>query len=111
MSDTQLQHATISKSGEIDFPLWVKALGWVIGICIPIAFASAIWTGNVMWEMSERMTRMEAKLEAAADDRFRASEGALLEIQIRRNAADIEEIRDRLGMGGRQTTRLNVSAP
>lgn len=108
-TEEMAHHATISKAGEVDFPLWVKVLAWIVGLCIPIAVLSASWFANVMWDMSERMTRMEAKLEAVADDRYRASEArsaqALLQLQIDRNTESIIEIEDRLGM--RSTERRN----
>lgn len=102
-------HATISRSGEIDFPLWVKALAWVIGLCIPIGFAAMLWTGNLMWAMNDRMTRMETKLEAAASDRYPATEARaqneLLQLQIDRNTENVELLQDRLGMRA-QSNRL-----
>lgn len=105
MSENQemQHHATISKSGEIDFPLWVKALAWVIGLCIPIAFAVVIWGGNLMWSMNDRMTRMEAKLETAASNRI--NEGQLLQFQIERNTRDIDQMKERLGMAGQNSRR------
>lgn len=116
MSDEMIQgHATISKEGEVDFPLWVKALAWIVGLMIPIAILGASWVGTVLWDMSERMTRMEAKLEAAADDRYRGSEAtaahALLQLQIERHEERIEQVEDRLGMRGAERRRANVSAP
>lgn len=116
MSEEMIQgHATISKAGEVDFPLWVKALAWLVGVMIPLAILGAGWVGNVLWDMSERMTRMESKLEAAADDRYRASEAtaahALLQLQIERHEDRLEQIEDRLGMRALDRRRANVSPP
>lgn len=99
-------HATISKAGEVDFPLWVKVLAWAVGICIPVAILAGTWVGNVLWDMSQRMTRMETTLSISSSERYSRQEAeashALLEQRIERNTADIEQIQDRLGMRARR---------
>lgn len=103
-----LGHATISRSGEVDFPAWVKALAWVIVLLMPIGIMSAVWVATVQWDMSERVTRMETKIDAASSVSLSIAEAQLaetraaeelLQLQIDRNREQIIEIRERLGMG------------
>lgn len=75
MSDQDdMNHATINRAGEIDFPLYVKVLAWIMGIAIPLALAGGVWVGNNIFDMSVRIARMESSLQAAGEDRYRASQ-------------------------------------
>lgn len=98
-------HATISRAGEVDFPLWVKVLAWIIGLAIPVALLASAWIGSTIFDMSVRMARMEGQLQLAAEDRYRASQAqdahALLQSQIDEHGDDILELQ---GLHGRGVT-------
>ena len=82
---------------EVDFPSWVKALAWVVGLCFPVAVMAIVWSASTMIEMKIEMSRMNGVLQAAIDDRYRGSQAedahALLDLQIQRNSEDIAELR------------------
>lgn len=97
-----MHHATISKAGEVDFPIWVKALAWVVTVCMPLCLLGGGWFANTMWDMSQRMARMEGALQAATEDRYRATQAEdahqLLDLKIRQNARYISEIQRELNI-------------
>lgn len=110
MSDHDMQtHATITKAGEIDFPLWAKVIAGVFAISIPIAVSAMIWLASILWNMSERMVRMETQLATATADQYTGTQAKaaqdLIWLQVRQNQSDIQQLQDRLGMRG-----SNVSA-
>jgi cell division septal protein FtsQ len=102
-------HATISRAGEVDFPLWVKVLAWVIGIAIPIAILAGTWIAATIFDMSVRMARMEGQLQVANEDRYRESQAeaahALIQSQIDENGVDIAELQGLHGRGGNYQRR------
>ena len=68
------QHATISKSGEVDFPLWVKVIAWILGLCVPIAILAGTWMISALVDMSIRMARIEASLTVATENRYSSTQ-------------------------------------
>jgi len=92
-------HATISKSGEVDFPLWVKVIAWILGLCVPIAVLAGTWMISAMVDMSIRMARIEASLAVATENRYTETQAAdahqLMNQRIDRNAQDIEILRQK----------------
>ena len=84
------------KNGEVDFPQWVKALAWVVGLCFPIAIAGGIWMASAVFDISLRMARMEAALASATDDRYRQTQANdahdALRTRIQGNTDDIREL-------------------
>lgn len=91
-----MSHATIDKSGAVDFPQWVKVLAWVVGLSFPVAVLCAVWIGNTMWTMKEQITEMRTELRIARDDSYGATSAtaaheALVQ-RILRNEADIKEL-------------------
>lgn len=97
-------HAIITRAGEVDFPLWVKVLAWIIGLAIPVALLASAWIGSTIFDMSVRIARMEGQLQLAAEDRYRASQAQdahnLLTERIDRNSEDVSELQGLHGRGG-----------
>lgn len=81
---------------EVSFPLWVKALAWIVGLCFPLAVASIAWLGTLVVEMKIDIATMKTAVEFTSEDRYRASQAidahARLEGMINRNAQDIAEL-------------------
>ena len=95
-------HARISKAGEVDFPLWVKAVAGMISLFMPIAIMGAVWQGNQIFDIAIRMARMEAKLAEATSDRKQAAEALarsnLLQLRIERTERDVEDLKQKAGL-------------
>ena len=88
------------EGGEVSFPLWVKALAWIVGLAFPIAGVAGFQMASAMIAMNDRLSRMEEKLQG--DDRYRSTQSRqaheILQMQIERNAEDIDDIHRRLGI-------------
>lgn len=95
MTTAERPHVEI-EHGEVAFPLWVKVIAWIIGLCFPVAVIMGGWVGTKIWDVSIRMARVEIALQSAADDRYRGSQArdahALLQERIDRNADNISEL-------------------
>lgn len=101
-----MNHATISKSGEVDFPLWVKVIAWLVGLVSAFAVPVAIWFGGTIIDMNLRMVKIESTLEQRALEAYppadARSQDAILQLQIENLSRDIERIEERLGLPRRE---------
>lgn len=97
-----MQHATISRSGEVDFPLWVKAVAGMISIFMPIAIMGAAWQGSQIFDISLRMARIETRLDDAAAQKVAANDALararMLEQRMERAEQDLVEIKRQSGV-------------
>lgn len=93
-----MAHATITRSGEVDFPLWVKAVAALIAFLAPFAIGGAIWMGSQIFDMSIRLAGIESNLtsSATAAQTAAAAQSAvtLLTARVERNERDIQILQD-----------------
>lgn len=91
------ESATITKSGEVDFPAWVKVLAWIIGLSFPLGVAAAFWTGNKLWDMNDTIIEMRTELRLSRTDSYGKTEAGaahdLLQSQIDSVKEDVAELR------------------
>lgn len=91
-----MEHATISRGGEVSFPLWIKVVAWVIGICFPIMSAIGAWALLELISVKLTLAEMKPTLTYATEDRYRKQQAEdaheLIMLRVLRNAEDIEEL-------------------
>lgn len=97
MSADQM-NATITKSGEVEFPSWVKVLAWIVGLSFPVAILCAAWIGGKIWEMSTAITEMRTEIRITRNDNYGAAQAtaahqAILS-RVERNEQDIQELQN-----------------
>jgi hypothetical protein len=97
-----MTHATISRSGEVDFPLWVKAVAGMLSIFMPIAIMGAAWQGSQIFDISLRMARIETRLDDASAQKAAAADALarakLLEQRMERAERDLTDIKQQSGL-------------
>lgn len=58
------------KTGDIEFPLWVKLLGGILSVCTPLGLTLVGW-------LTVAVVRIETRLDIATGDRYTGTEHAL----------------------------------
>lgn len=101
----QMEHIQV-ENGDVLFPVWARALAWVLGLGMPIAGAIGFWIAGTIFDMSVRMARIEAQLVAATDDRYRKSQAddahAAIDAVLGVHEREIRELQRLHGRGSPQ---------
>lgn len=88
---------------EVSFPLWVKVVGWIIGLLFPVMILMGGWMASSMIGMRLELAALATQVELSADDRYRGSQATdahrLLQLEIDQILEDLRELQRLHGRG------------
>lgn len=90
-----VKEATITRSGEIHFPTWVKLVSSLMGICFPFGVGLVGWGAVEIVELKMQVAAMRPQIINSEDyvtSGEATADKALLLTIINRNVADIAEL-------------------